>query len=106
QDLVGLHALKTGRLVEAAVGSALAVAGVSEAEQAPWRSFASEFGLLYQIADDLLDGDGLAAQGPEHARLLAAETEARARAALAEINADTSPLAELLSGLKDRVAAS
>ena len=41
-DLARRHSLKTGRLFEAAVGSALAVAEVPEPERAPWRSFASE----------------------------------------------------------------
>ncbi|HEV8602902.1 MAG TPA: polyprenyl synthetase family protein [Gaiellaceae bacterium] len=106
-DLVSLHALKTGRLFDAAVGCALAVGDVPEREQVPWRSFASEFGFLYQIVDDLLDEDGLAAElGPGRTREIAAETEARARARLAEIPADTSLLAELVSGLKSRAPAS
>ena len=61
-DLARLHSLKTGRLFEAAVGCALAVAAVPEAEQAPWRAFAAEFGLLFQVVDDMLDGDGLVAE--------------------------------------------
>ena len=40
-DLARRHSLKTGRLFEAAIGSALAVAEVPEPERAPWRSFAS-----------------------------------------------------------------
>jgi geranylgeranyl diphosphate synthase, type II len=107
KDLARLHSLKTGRLFEAAVGCALAVSEVDEAEQLPWRSFASEFGVLYQIVDDVLDGDGLAAQlGSDGARALADETDERARGRLAEIPADTSLLDELVSGLKRRAAAS
>jgi geranylgeranyl pyrophosphate synthase len=106
-DLARRHSLKTGRLFEAAVGSALAVAEVPDAEQPPWRSFASEFGLLYQVVDDVIDGDGLAAElGREQAHGLAEEIESRARARLDEIPADTSLLDELLSGLKRRAAAS
>jgi geranylgeranyl pyrophosphate synthase len=106
-DLVQLHSLKTGRLFEAAVGCALAVSEVPVHEQRPWRSFASEFGLLYQIVDDVLDDDGLASQlGVGHARELADEIEARARGRLAEIVTDTSLLDELVSGLKRRAAAS
>jgi geranylgeranyl diphosphate synthase, type II len=105
-DLTRLHALKTGRLFEAAVGCALAVSDVPAGEQEPWRAFAAEFGLLYQIVDDVLDEDGLAAQGAEHARTLADETEGRARARLDEIPADTSLLDELISGLKRRATAS
>jgi geranylgeranyl pyrophosphate synthase len=105
-ELGGLHALKTGRLFGAAVGSALWVAEVPEAEQAPWRSFAADFGLLYQIVDDIADGDGFARErGAEGARSLGEETEARVRTALAEIRADTSRLDELLSGLSTAMKA-
>jgi geranylgeranyl diphosphate synthase, type II len=106
-DLARRHSLKTGRLFEAAVGCALAVAEVPVDEQAPWRGFAADFGLLYQVVDDVLDGDGLAAElGREGAADLAGEIEGRARARLHTIPADTSVLDELLSGLKSRVAAS
>ena len=102
-----MHALKTGRLFSAAVASALWVAGVPENEQAPWRGFAAEFGLLFQIVDDLLDGDGLVQErGVDAAWALADETEERARAVLAEIPADTARLDELVSGLSMRARAS
>ena len=106
-DLARRHALKTGRLFEAAVGCAIAVAEVPSREQEAWRAFAADFGLLYQVVDDVLDGDGLAAElGREGATDLADEIEARARARLEEIEADTTLLDELLSGLKRRAAAS
>jgi geranylgeranyl diphosphate synthase, type II len=106
-DLARRHALKTGRLFEAAVGCALAVSELPEEEQIPWRGFAAEFGLLYQVVDDVLDEDGLAAQlGIERTHELAEEIETRARGRLAEIPADTSLLDELISGLKRRAAAS
>ena len=104
-DLARRNSLKTGRLFEAAIGSALAVAEVPETEQAAWRRFGSEFGLLYQVVDDVLDGDGLAAElGGEQAHGLAGELEDRAREALAEISADTTLLDELLDGLRQRIA--
>jgi geranylgeranyl diphosphate synthase, type II len=106
-ELAEMHALKTGRLFSAAVGSALLVAGVPEQEQGPWRGFASDFGLLFQIVDDLLDGDGLVQErGVDAAQALAEETEERARAILAEIPADTARLDELVSGLSMRARAS
>ena len=107
RDLARTNALKTGRLFEAAVGCALAVGEVAEADRAPWRGFAAEFGLLYQVIDDLLDEDGLAAElGADGAHDLAGEIEGRARAHLDAIPADTSVLDELLSGLKSRAPAS
>ena len=106
-ELTRLHSLKTGELFSAAVGSALWVAGVSEDEQGPWREFAREFGLLFQIVDDLLDADGLVAEhGESRTRELADETEKRARARLGAIDADTSRLDELVSGLSTRARAS
>jgi geranylgeranyl diphosphate synthase, type II len=102
-DLARRHSLKTGRLFEAAVGCAIAVADMPNAEQGPWRAFAADFGLLYQIVDDVLDGDGLAAElGREGAFDLADEIEGRARARLGEIPTDTALLDELLSGLRQR----
>ena len=104
-DLARRHALKTGRLFEAAVACALAVSSLSAEEQAPWREFAAEFGLLYQVVDDVLDEDGLATQlGVERTHELADEIEGRARARLADVPVDTSLLEELVSGLKSRVA--
>jgi geranylgeranyl diphosphate synthase type II len=106
-ELARLHALKTGRLFAACVGSALWIAEVPAEEQRPWREFADEFGLLYQIVDDILDGDGFVLErGADGARALADDTEARARARLAEIAADTSRLDELVSGLIARAGAS
>jgi geranylgeranyl diphosphate synthase type II len=106
-ELARLHALKTGRLFAASVGSALWVADVPETQQGAWRAFADEFGLLFQIVDDVIDGDGFVLErGADGARALAAQTEDRARAQLAEIPADTSRLDELVSGLSTRVGAS
>ncbi|MBA2568989.1 MAG: polyprenyl synthetase family protein [Actinobacteria bacterium] len=106
-ELAQLHALKTGRLFSAAVGSALWVAEVPERDQEPWRAFAADFGLLFQIVDDLLDDDGIVHEhGEAAARALSDETEESARAKLAEIPADTARLDELVSGLSMRARAS
>jgi geranylgeranyl diphosphate synthase, type II len=100
-----LYELKTGALFTAAAGCGLHVAGVPEGAQRPWRAFAQEFGLLFQVVDDITDGDGVVQhRGPEAASALAKDVEARARVALDEIDADTSVLAELLSGLSGRAA--
>ncbi|MFN8112363.1 MAG: farnesyl diphosphate synthase [Solirubrobacterales bacterium] len=53
-----LHSLKTGRLIAASVGAALALAGRSDADDEPYRRFATELGLLFQIVDDILDVTG------------------------------------------------
>ena len=104
-DLAALHRLKTGCLFAAAVGLGLHVAGVPEREQAPWRAFGDELGLLFQIVDDVLDGDGYAIRhGEEGARALADEAAARAQELLAAIPADTAVLAEIVGGLATRTA--
>jgi geranylgeranyl diphosphate synthase type II len=100
-----LHKLKTGCLFGAAVGLALWVARVPEGEQAIWRAFGDELGLLFQIVDDILDGDGyVATHGVDGARLLADEAAERARERLAAVDADTSVLREIVDGLAVRTA--
>ncbi len=104
-DLSELHRLKTGRLFAASVGLALWVAEVPEADQAPWRDFGEELGLLFQIVDDVLDGDGYATRlGVDGARDLAREAAGRARQALAPIEADTSVLRAIVDDLAVRTA--
>jgi geranylgeranyl diphosphate synthase type II len=100
-----LHRLKTGRLFDAAIGCALWVAEVPVVAQTPWRAFARELGLLFQIVDDILDGDGYAqSHGLEGARAFADQAAARASAKLAAIRADTSVLAEIVAGLAARTS--
>jgi len=78
---------------------------VPEREQPPWRAFGDELGLLFQIVDDILDGDGYAAtEGAERARELAGEAAARAQARLADVDADTSVLEEIVAGLATRTS--
>ena len=104
-DLDEIHRLKTGRLFAASVGMALWVAAVPESQQAPWRAFGEELGLLFQVVDDVLDGDGYAARlGLEGARLFAAEAAGLARDALAGIDAPTSQLARIVDDLAVRTA--
>jgi geranylgeranyl diphosphate synthase, type II len=104
-NLDELHRLKTGRLFAASVGLALWVAMVPEEEQAPWRAFGDELGLLFQIVDDVLDGDGYAKKlGVGAARDLAGEAAERARRTLGAIAADTSVLRAIVDGLAVRTA--
>ncbi len=55
-DLRTLHALKTGRLIQAAVVCGALLSGAEDVE--PYRAFAAELGLLFQIVDDILDETG------------------------------------------------
>jgi geranylgeranyl diphosphate synthase, type II len=121
-ELVALHRLKTGRLLAACVGCALAVAGLPEEARLPWRAFADDVGLLFQIVDDILDATGTADElgktpgkdeaegkatyvtlhGLDQARALADETRARVIDRLDAIPADTSVLADLVDQIRER----
>ncbi len=57
-DLRRLHELKTGALIAASVGCVLALEGVSGPATMPFRRFAAELGVVFQIVDDILDVTG------------------------------------------------
>ncbi|HYW28780.1 MAG TPA: polyprenyl synthetase family protein [Gaiellales bacterium] len=107
--LASLHRLKTGALIEAAVACGLHVARLDASQQAPYRAFARELGLLFQIVDDVLD-DGsdepsyVALHGVDRARELAEDSYLRARELLAGIDGDTSELAALAELIARRSA--
>jgi geranylgeranyl diphosphate synthase, type II len=107
-----LHGLKTGRLIAASVGVPLTLGGVPETATIPYRRFADELGVLFQIVDDILDVTGsdeelgkpqgsderhgkltyVSLFGLGRARELAAESHAKAREALAEADGQTRDL--------------
>ena len=102
-DREDLHRLKTGALFQASIVCALAAGDVAHEEREPWREFAAEVGLLFQIVDDLLDGDGYVLDvGEDGARRLADEAAERAHARLAAIDADTGVLLEIVDELATR----
>ena len=104
-DRLAATRLKTGRLFDAAVACGLWAVGVAEEEQAPWRAFAAELGVLFQLVDDILDADGLAAAlGDERARELADEAAARAHRALEVVDGETATLAAIVASLAARTA--
>jgi geranylgeranyl diphosphate synthase, type II len=110
--LRALHALKTGRLIAASIGVVLTLEGLAEPETIPYRRFADELGVLFQIVDDILDvtesderlgkphGSDerhgkltyVSLFGLERARDLAAESHAKATNALAEAAGATGDL--------------
>jgi geranylgeranyl diphosphate synthase type II len=112
EGLRALHALKTGGLIAASVGIVLTLENVAQSETIPYRRFAGELGVLFQIVDDILDVIGSDEQlgkphgsderhgkltyvsqfGLEHARELAAESHAKATGALADAGGDTGDL--------------
>ena len=102
RELRRLHELKTGRLIEASVECVLLLAGLPQPATIAARAYAAELGVLFQIVDDILDVTGtdqdlgkprgsderlgkltyVSAYGLDRARELAAESHAKARAAL------------------------
>jgi geranylgeranyl diphosphate synthase, type II len=112
QGLRALHELKTGRLIAASVGVVLALEDAGAAQAAPYRRFAGELGVLFQIVDDILDvtesderlgkPQGSDARhgkltyvslfGLDRARQLAAESHAKASEALAGAEGETGDL--------------
>jgi geranylgeranyl diphosphate synthase type II len=103
--LEDLHGLKTGRLFAAAVGLGLWAAAVPPDDQAPWRAFGEELGVLFQAVDDVIDGDGYAiALGEDGARDVAAAAARRAHERLDALDADTGVLAGIVDELAVRTA--
>ena len=101
-DLAALHRLKTGGCLPPASAASTPVAGVPESDQAPWRAFGDELGPLFQIVDDILDGDGVVlVHGAEGA---GRPTRRRPRARAPRDPADTSVLMEIVAGLAVRTA--
>ena len=64
-------------------------AGVPEEAQTAWRAFGDELGMLFQVVDDILDGDGYVVErGADGARRLADDAADRCRVRLAEVEGD------------------
>jgi geranylgeranyl diphosphate synthase, type II len=121
-DLHQMHALKTGRLIEAAVVCGALLGGLPTEELPPYRTFAAELGVLFQIVDDILDVVGSDEQlgktagkdhqagkvtyasrfGLDQARELADEAVERAEARLAELPGDTTGLRAVTAYLAGR----
>ena len=102
-ELETVHRLKTGCLFYGSVAMGLWAAGVPEDAQTSWRAFGDELGMLFQVVDDILDADGyVVTVGPDGARRLADAAAERARARLAEVDADTSVLREIVDSLAVR----
>jgi len=124
QGLRELHGRKTGRLIGASVLVPQILARASEAATIPYRRFAEELGVLFQIVDDILDVTGsddelgkpqgsderhgkltyVSVFGLDRAHELAATSHANARAALAEVEGDTGDLERITDFIHTRQA--
>ena len=114
-DLRRLHGLKTGRLIAASIGVVPILERLSEPETIPYRRFADELGVLFQIVDDILDVTGsdeelgkphgsderhgkltyVSLFGLERARELAAESHRNAHEALSDVSGDPHDLSQI-----------
>jgi geranylgeranyl diphosphate synthase, type II len=114
-ELRSQHALKTGRLIAASVGVVLVLAGPNEPDTIPYRRFAEELGVLFQIVDDILDVTGsdeelgkphgsderhgkltyVSLFGLERARELATESHRKAHEALSAVRDDPRDLSQI-----------
>jgi geranylgeranyl diphosphate synthase type II len=123
-DLRRLHELKTGALIGASVGAVLSLDGLRGPATIPFRRFAAELGVVFQIVDDILDVTGDEAElgkprgsderhgkttyvsvfGLEQAEELARETHRSARAALAQAAGDTGRLGQIADYILTRNA--
>ncbi|MFN8159773.1 MAG: farnesyl diphosphate synthase [Solirubrobacterales bacterium] len=112
EELRTLHSLKTGRLISASVGIVLVMEGLHRDVTIPYRLFADELGVLFQIVDDILDVTGsdeelgkprgsderhgkvtyVSLHGLQRARELAGESHRRALSALSEAEGETMDL--------------
>jgi geranylgeranyl diphosphate synthase type II len=117
-----MHTLKTGRLIASSVGLVLILGEIPEGETIPYRRFADELGVLFQIVDDILDVTGsdeelgkpsgsderhgkltyASAFGLDRARELASQSHRKAREALAETDAQTDDLARITDFIHTR----
>ena len=123
-DVRRLHELKTGALIAASVGCVLSLEGVNGPATIPYRRFAAELGVVFQIVDDILDVTGDEAElgkprgsderhgkatyvsifGLERARELAQDSHAAARASLAQADGRTERLGQIADHILTRSA--
>ncbi|HEX5852253.1 MAG TPA: farnesyl diphosphate synthase [Solirubrobacteraceae bacterium] len=114
-----VHEMKTGRLIGASVQCVLLLSGVEDGpDTAPFRRFAAELGVLFQIVDDILDVTGtddalgkprgsderqgkrtyVSEFGIERAKELAADSYRMVREALGEVSERASLAGEGAAG--------
>jgi geranylgeranyl diphosphate synthase type II len=120
--LRAMHAMKTGALIRASATAGALMAGGSDAQVEAINRFAADLGLAFQIVDDILDVEGAPEQlgktagkdaadekptypalfGLERSRALAAESLARAEAALADAGLHDNRLRDIGRWVVDR----
>jgi len=102
--ILSIHQRKTGRLITAAVVLGGLFGGADAAQLEGLRRFGQSLGLAFQLVDDALDGDGLAAlEGAEAAREEARVHTRYALEAAEGFGPAGAPLAALARRMLERV---
>jgi geranylgeranyl pyrophosphate synthase len=98
-----INLLKTARLFEASAQLGAIVSGVGKREKRAMARFGSSLGVAFQIADDLIDGEGYARIfGADKARRDCEALTLQAKAALAVFGARSNRLKELADHMAAR----
>ena len=117
-----MHARKTGALIRASVAAGAVMGGATDSLFATLDQYGTEIGLAFQIVDDILDEEGSAASlgktagkdkaagkptypaffGLDRSKALAAECNAKARAALEKAGLLDSRLADIAGWIIER----
>ena len=96
QEYINIH--KTGALIAASCKTGAIAAGAREKEINSLFRFGEYIGLVFQIVDDILDGEGMAKlSGPKRAYQNAAELVDKAKSSISYLG----PKARALNGLAD-----
>lgn len=119
-----IHTHKTGALFRASIRAGASLSAASSQELAALTAYSENFGLAFQITDDILDVTGNTAKmgkavgsdlkkhkatypaiyGLEQSRLMARQAIEGARMSLQKLPGDTKPLEELVNYLLEREA--
>ena len=122
ERLQAIHRRKTGAMIQASLALGGIAAGATDAKLAALAEYGHNFGLVFQITDDLLDAQGDVTQvgkrvgkdanrgkltypgllGIERSQQQACELVAQARQALAPLGASAAPLDQLVQSLLER----
>ena len=103
--LTVIHRRKTGRLIQVAASLGALLGGGGPADVARLREYGAHVGLAFQLVDDILDGDGVAAlKGDAQTRADAREWTRRALLAIEPYGARAAALRTIAERMVARIA--
>lgn len=95
---------KTANMFMASVVAPAVYFGIDNSQIAWLESFAENYGILFQIADDLLDNDGWVSENKERALILANNAYINALTSLSMLKYDTKNFASALENIHSKLA--